>query len=105
LYFNVIVLNLIVCLFPQAIALSESRQEKRTAESVRAAKSAELEVVVRFNAEKIAELETEKESIAASYRRLSEKHKAFIEKPEQEKTELAEIHVIELVRLHGDLDL
>jgi hypothetical protein len=85
---------------------------KRTAESARAAKSAELEVVAWSQAEKIAKLETtcadlkcEKECIAAGYRRLSEKHTAFIEKTEQEKMELAEIHATELARLRGDLDL
>jgi hypothetical protein len=106
------VLSLIVCLFPHALALSESQQEKRIAELARAAKSAELEVVARSQAEKIAELEVactdlkhEKENITAGYRRLSEKHKVFIEKTEHEKTKLAEIHAKELAILHGDLDL
>jgi hypothetical protein len=50
-----------------------------------------------------ADLKREKESIAAGYRRLSEK--AFIEKTEQEKMELVEIHATELASLRGDLDL
>jgi chromosome segregation ATPase len=72
----------------------------------------ELKVVVHSQAEKIAQLEMacadlkrEKESIAAGYQWLSEKHKAFIEKTEHEKTELVEIHATELARLCGDLDL
>jgi hypothetical protein len=72
----------------------------------------ELEVVVRSQAEKIAGLEAacadlkrENKSVAAGYRRLSEKHKAFIEKTKQEKAKLAEIHATELARLRGDLDL
>jgi hypothetical protein len=68
----------------------------------------ELEVVVRSQAEKIAELEVacadlkrENKSVAAGYWRLSEKHKAFIEKTKQEKVKLAEIHATELARLRG----
>jgi chromosome segregation ATPase len=76
------------------------------------AKNAELELLVNSQAEKITELETtyadlkrEKESITASYRRLSDKHKMFTEKAEREKTELVETHMMELARLRGDLDL
>jgi hypothetical protein len=89
------VLGLIVPLFLLALALSESQWEKRTAELALAAKSAELEVVARSQVERIAELETactnlkhEMESVTAGYRRLSEKHKAFIEKTEHEKWSL-----------------
>jgi hypothetical protein len=84
----------------------------RTAELARAAKSAELKVAACSQAEKIAELEMtcadlkhEKQCVAAGYRRLSDKHKVFIEKTEQEKTELVEIHATVLARLRGDLDL
>jgi hypothetical protein len=99
LYFCVIVLALIGCLFPQALTLLESQHEKRTVESAQAAKNAELEVLVSSQAEKIAELEAvcadlkcEKECITAGYRRLSDKHKIFTKKAEREKTELVETH-------------
>jgi hypothetical protein len=52
LYFCVIVLALIGCLFLQALTLLESQHEKRTAESAQAAKNAELEVLVSSQAEK-----------------------------------------------------
>jgi hypothetical protein len=50
-----------------------------------------------------ADLKHEKESVAAGYWRLLEKHKAFIKKTEQEKIELAEIHTTELGWLREDL--
>jgi hypothetical protein len=43
-----------------------------------------------------ANLKREKENVTVSYRRLSEKHKALVEKMEQEKAELAEAHAMEL---------
>jgi hypothetical protein len=76
-YFHVIVLTLIGCLFSQALTLSKSQHEKRTAESMQVAKNAELEVLANSQAEKIVELEAacvdlkgEKESVATVYWRL-----------------------------------
>jgi hypothetical protein len=44
-------------------------------------------------------LKREKESITIEYWRLSEKHKVFTKKIEQEKTELVETHATELAKL------
>jgi hypothetical protein len=41
----------------------------------------------------------------AGYQRLLEKHKALNEKPEQEKDRVAEVHTVDLAKLHADLDL
>jgi hypothetical protein len=85
---------------------------RKTAESVKMDKNAELEVLMNSQAEKITELETayadlkrEKESITTGYWRLSDKHKMFIEKAKREKMELVRTHVMELAKLRGDLDL
>jgi hypothetical protein len=43
--------------------------------------------------------------VTTSYRRQATKHDAFTEKAKQEKTKLVEVHVVELAKLHGDLDL
>jgi hypothetical protein len=48
--------SLISCLHSQALALSEKQCEKRAAKSVQAAKSVELEALMKSQAEKIAEL-------------------------------------------------
>jgi hypothetical protein len=81
-----------------------SERAKRAAESVRAAISEELEVLARSQVKKIAELETacanlklKKESVATGYRRLSEKHRMFVEKAKREKAELIETHATELL--------
>jgi hypothetical protein len=50
-------------------------------------------------------LKHEKDNMTAGYRRLSEKHKALTKKVEWDMAKLAEAHVVELPRLHGDLDL
>jgi hypothetical protein len=55
-YFYVVVLVLIDYFISQALALSEKQSEKRVADSAWVAKVAELEVVVRSQADKIAEL-------------------------------------------------
>jgi hypothetical protein len=66
---------------------------------------------VKSQAEKITELEAvytdlkhEKENVIASYQRLSEKHKTFTKKAEQEKIKLAEAHVTKVARIQGELD-
>jgi hypothetical protein len=94
------------------LALSEKQHVKRAAESVHVVKNAKLEVLVRSQDEKIAKLETtyadlkrEKDNVTTGYQRLAAKHDAFMEKAEQEKAKLAEVHVVELTKLPGDLDL
>jgi hypothetical protein len=84
--------TLIGRLFSQALVLLEDQHKKWVTESAWAARSAELEVLVKSQAEKIAQLETtcgdlkrEKENITAGYWRLSEKCKTFTEKAEREK--------------------
>jgi predicted nuclease with TOPRIM domain len=79
---------------------------------VQIAKNAELEVLVRSQAQKITELETsyadlksEKENVTTGYQRLAAKYDAFVEKVEQEKVNLAEAHVAEVAKICGDLDL
>jgi predicted nuclease with TOPRIM domain len=85
---------------------------ERAIETAEIAKNAELEVLVRSQAEKIIELEMayanlkrEKENVTTGYRRLAAKHDAFVEKVEQEKAKLAEAHAAEVAKLCGDLDL
>jgi hypothetical protein len=106
------VLALIDCLISRALALSEKQRAERAIKSTQIAKSAELEVLVRAQAKKIAEhemaytnLKCEKENVTTGYRRLAAKHDAFVEKVEQEKAKLTEAHVVEVAKLHGDLDL
>jgi hypothetical protein len=84
---------------------------KGVAESVHAARNAELESLVKSQAQKIAKLEVicvdlkrEKEGVTTDYQRLSEKHKTLIEKTEWERTELAEAHATELAKVQGELD-
>jgi hypothetical protein len=83
----------------------------RAAEAAQASKNAELELVVSAHAQKIAELQVacaslrqEKENITASYWRLSDKHKVFVVKAEQEKAELVEAHPVELAGMKEELD-
>jgi hypothetical protein len=94
------------------LALSEKWCEERANESAQLAKMAELEGVIKSQADKITELEAthadlkrEKDNLHAGYRRLSEKHRALNEEAEQEKTKLAKAHAVELAWVHGDLDL
>jgi hypothetical protein len=112
LYFHVIVLTLIDCSISQALALSEKQHAKRATESVQVVKNVELEVLVRSQAEKIAELETayadlkrEKDNVTTGYQRLAAKHDAFTEKAKQEKANHVEAHAAEVANLRGDLDL
>jgi predicted RNase H-like nuclease (RuvC/YqgF family) len=109
-YFHVIVLALIDYSISQA--LSKKKRAKRAAKSVQVAKNAELEALVRSQAEKItglemayADLKRENDNVTTGYQRLVAKHHAFTEKAEQEKMKLAEAHTTELAKLHGDLDL
>jgi hypothetical protein len=83
-YFHAVVLVLIGWLFLQALMLLEDQRKRWMIVSARVAKSAELEVLVKSQAEKIAQLKKacadlkrEKESVTARYRRLSEKYKMF----------------------------
>jgi hypothetical protein len=111
-YFHTFVLALIDCSILQALALSKKQRVERAIESSQIAKNAELEVLVRAQAEKITELETayadlkrEKGNVTIGYRRLVAKHDAFVEKVEQEKAKLAEAHAAEVAKFRGDLDL
>jgi predicted nuclease with TOPRIM domain len=95
-----------------ALALLGKQHEKRATESAQMAKIAELEVVMRSQTDKIVELEVaytnlkrEKDKVTDGYQRLSEKHKALAERAEQDKTKLAEAHVVELAKIHSDFDL
>jgi hypothetical protein len=92
--------------------LSKKQRAKRAAESTQVAKNAELEVLVRSQAEKIIELETayadlkrDKDNVSIGYRRLATKHDVFARKAEQEKTQLVEAHAAELAKPHNDLNL
>jgi uncharacterized coiled-coil protein SlyX len=94
------------------LALSGKQHEKRATELAQMAKIVELEVVMRSQADKIAELEAtcanlkrEKDKVTDGYRRLSEKHKALVERAEQDKTKLAEANAVELTKLHGNMDM
>jgi hypothetical protein len=51
------------------------------------------------------DLKREKENVTTGYRRLAAKHDAFVEKVEQEKVKLMEAHMMEVAKLHGDMDL
>jgi hypothetical protein len=69
-----------------------------------------MEVLVKLQAKKITQLEKacadpkrEKESVAAGYLRLSEKHKTFTEKVEQGKANLAEAHAAEVAKIQEEL--
>jgi hypothetical protein len=63
--------------------LSEKQRAEKTVESAQIAKNAELEVLVRPQAEKITELETvyanlkHEENMTTGYRRLAAKHDAL----------------------------
>jgi uncharacterized coiled-coil protein SlyX len=68
---------------------------KRVVEAVAVDKNAKLEALAETQAQKIAELNAactslkqEKENVMARYRRLSEKHKALVEKAEGRKLNL-----------------
>jgi hypothetical protein len=94
------------------LALSEKQCAKRATELAQVAKNAELEVLVRSQAEKFTELEMtyvdlkhDKDNVTTGYRRLAAKHDAFAERAKQEKTKLAKIHAAKLTNLHGNLDL
>jgi hypothetical protein len=111
-HFDVVVLILINYSISQALALSGKQCEKRATESAQMAKIVKLEVVMRSQADMIAELEAtridlkrEKDKVTDGYRRLSEKHKAHAERAEQDKMKHAKAHAIELTELRGDLDL
>jgi hypothetical protein len=74
-------------------------------------KNAELEALVRSQAQKITELEVacadlkcKNENVMANYRRLLEKHKMLAEKVDREKTELMEAHAVEVARVQEELD-
>jgi uncharacterized coiled-coil protein SlyX len=76
------------------------------------AKIVELEVVVRSQDDRIAELEAtctdfkcEKDKVTDGYRRLAEKHKSLAEKVKHEKTRLVQSHAVEVTKHHADLDL
>jgi hypothetical protein len=112
LHFDVVVLILIDYSISQALGLSGKQPENRATESVQMAKIAKLEVVMRSQADQIIELEAacpalkrEKDKVTDVYLRLSEKHKALVERAEQGKTRLAEAHAFKLTKLHGNLDL
>jgi hypothetical protein len=49
-------------------------------------------------------LRLEKENVTIGYWRLSEKHKALVERVEREKAELAEAHTTELAEVKEELD-
>jgi hypothetical protein len=51
-----------------------------------------------------ADLKREKESITIGYPRLSEKHKTFTKKAEQEKTNLTEAHAAEVAKIQEELN-
>jgi hypothetical protein len=84
---------------------------KRAADVAWAGKNAELELLVDAQARKIEELESacavlkmEKENLTAGYRKLSEKHKMFIERAELEKAELAKAQAAEVAKITEELD-
>jgi uncharacterized coiled-coil protein SlyX len=84
---------------------------KRAVESAQAARFVELESLVMLQAQKIAELKAacadlkcEKESVMASYRRLSNKHITLVEKADRENAELGEAHATELAKVYEELD-
>jgi predicted nuclease with TOPRIM domain len=69
-------------------------------------------MVARSQADRITELEVtcanfkrEKDRVTDGFQRLAKKHKLLVEKAEQDKTKLVEAHVVEIAKLHVDLDL
>jgi uncharacterized protein YukE len=93
------------------LALSLKQREKWDAELAQASPNAELDALAKSQADKIAELEKtcanlrqEKEGVIDGYRRLSAKHKALVEKTDQERAQLADTWA-ELRKLRDDLDL
>jgi uncharacterized coiled-coil protein SlyX len=79
---------------------------------VRLAKMVELEGVMKSQSDKITELEAahvdlkrERDNLHVGYRKILEKHKAHNEKAKQVKAKHAEVHAVELAKLHEDLDL
>jgi predicted nuclease with TOPRIM domain len=112
LYFHAIVLVLIDCSILEELALSGKQCARRADELAQVVKNAELDVLVKSQAEKISELETayadlkhEKDNVTTGYQRLAAKHDAFKEKVEREKQSLREAHTTEVAKLHGDLYL
>jgi hypothetical protein len=88
------------------------QREKRVIDSAQVMKTAELEQVARSQADGITELEVtcadfkgEKDKVTDGYWKLAEKHKSLTERAEHEKTKLAEAHVVEVTKLHANLDL
>jgi hypothetical protein len=80
--FYSVVLIVIHYFISQVLALSEKRHEKRSIELAQMAKLAELEVVMKSQADKITELEATcadlkhaKEKLTNGYQRLPKKHK------------------------------
>jgi hypothetical protein len=95
LYFHAIVLVLIGCSILEELALSGKQCARRADELAQVVKNAELDVLVKSQAEKISELETayadlkhEKDNVTTGYQRLAAKHDAFKEKVEREKQSL-----------------
>jgi hypothetical protein len=95
LYFHAIVLVLIDCSILEELALSGKQCARRADELAQVVKNAELDVLVKSQAEKISELETayadlkhEKDNVTTGYQRLAAKHDAFKEKVEREKQSL-----------------
>jgi ABC-type Fe3+-hydroxamate transport system substrate-binding protein len=83
---------------------------KRVAELAWVTKNTELEVLVKSQAQKIAELKAacaelkrKKENVTVGYQRLSEKHKTLAEKVDWEKIVLAEAHAVELAKVREEL--
>jgi uncharacterized coiled-coil protein SlyX len=79
---------------------------KRAVESAQAARFVELESLVMLQAQKIVELKAacanlkcEKESVMASYQRLSDKHITLVEKADRENAELGKAHAMELAKV------
>jgi uncharacterized coiled-coil protein SlyX len=111
-HFYVVWLALIDYFILQVFALLEMQHGKRATELAQVAKIAELEVVARSQADRIAELEAtcgdlrlEKDRVTDGYQRMAEKNKSLAEKAEQDKTKLVEAHATELTKLHADLDM
>jgi hypothetical protein len=95
LYFHAIVLVLIDCSILEELALSGKQCARRADELAQVVKNAELDVLVKSQAEKISELETayadlkhEKDNVTTGYQRLAAKHDAIKEKVEREKQSL-----------------
>jgi uncharacterized coiled-coil protein SlyX len=95
----------------QALALLEKQCEKRVTKSAQVAKITKLEVMVRSQADRIAELEgtcadfkREKDKVTNGYRSLVEKHKS-LDEAGHDKTKLAKAHAAKLTKLRSDMDL